>query len=145
MVVSKNHPPDRCLPHMPADPPPKKKPLTTSGGVRNTTHPKKNHFSHFSPFLPIRYVFFQNGFWENEDGFSKSERGFFSARAEEQKPLSFFHRCHEQGESKLSFSLFFRIFGFSVTVPILQELLRPAGGEFGETEGGFCPAHAHIQ
>jgi hypothetical protein len=57
----------------------------------------------------------------------------------------FFHRCHEQGESKPSFEALFSDFGFSVTVLILQELLRPAGGEFGETEGGFCPEHAHIQ
>jgi hypothetical protein len=34
---------------------------------------------------------------------------------------------------------FFSVFHFSVTVLILRELFRRAGGEFGETKGGFCP------
>jgi hypothetical protein len=50
--------------------PPQKKQLTTLGGVRNTTnHEKKTAFSIFCHFLPVSLVFFQNGFWENEDVF----------------------------------------------------------------------------
>jgi hypothetical protein len=76
----------------------------------------------------------------------KNPREVFSQHGLKNKNLSqFFQRSYEQRESKLSFSLFFRIFNLSVTVPILQELLRPAGDEFGKTEGGFCPEHAHIQ
>jgi hypothetical protein len=56
-----------------------------------------------------------------------------------------FHRCHQLGESKPSFSLIFQIFGFSVSVLILRELFQRDGDEIGETEGGFCPEHAHIQ
>jgi hypothetical protein len=57
----------------------------------------------------------------------------------------FLHRCHHMGESKLSFSLIFRISGFSVSALILRELFRRDGGEFGETKRGFCPKHTHIQ
>jgi hypothetical protein len=70
----------------------------------------------------------------------KNPRDFFSQHGLKNKNLSHFvQRNYEQRESKLSFSLFFHIFGLSVTVSILHELLRPDGGEFGETEGGFCP------
>jgi hypothetical protein len=49
------------------------------------------------------------------------------------------------GESKLSFSLIFGFLVLSVSVLFLRELFRRDGGEFGETKGGFCPEHAHIQ
>jgi hypothetical protein len=73
-------------------------------------------------------------------------REVFLCNGMKNKNLSqFFHRCHEQGESKPSSRPFFPDFHFSITVLILRELLRLAGGEFGKTEGGFCPKHAHIQ
>jgi hypothetical protein len=76
----------------------------------------------------------------------KNPREFFSHHGMKNKNLSqFLQRSYEQGESKTSSRPIFLDSQFSVTVPILQELLRPAGNEFGETEGGFCPAHAHIQ
>jgi hypothetical protein len=76
----------------------------------------------------------------------KNPREVFSQNGLNNKKIShFFQQRYEKRDSKLSFSLVFRIFGLSVTVPILQELLQPAGGEFGETEGVFCLAHAHIQ
>jgi hypothetical protein len=76
----------------------------------------------------------------------KNPREVFSQHGMKNKNLSqFFQRSYEKGESKPSSRPFFPDFHFSVTVPILQELLRPAGDEFGETEGGFCPEHAHIQ
>jgi hypothetical protein len=76
----------------------------------------------------------------------QNPREVFSQHGLNNKNLShFFHRHHEQGESKPSLRPFFLVFHFFVTVLILWELLRPAGGEFGETEGGFVPEHAHIQ
>jgi hypothetical protein len=70
----------------------------------------------------------------------KNMREVFSYNRLKNKNLSqFFHRSYEQGESKTSSRPIFPDFQFSVTVPILQELLRPAGDEFGENKGGFCP------
>ena len=71
---------------------------------------------------------------------------FFSQHEMKNKNLSLFLQwSYEQGEFKTSSRLIFPDFQFSVSVPILQELLRPAGDEFSETEGGFCLEHAHIQ
>jgi hypothetical protein len=76
----------------------------------------------------------------------KNTREVFSQNGLKNKKISqFLQRSYDQGESKPSSRPFFLDFHFSVTVPILQELLRPYGDEFGETEGGFCPKHAHIQ
>jgi hypothetical protein len=49
-----------------------------------------------------------------------------------------------ENQSHLSAS-FFRFPIFPVSVLILRELFRRDGDEFGETKGGFCPEHAHIQ
>jgi hypothetical protein len=76
----------------------------------------------------------------------KNTREVFSQNGMKNKNLShFLQRSYEQGESKTSSRPIFPDSQFSVTFPILQELLRPAGNEFGEIEGGFCPSHAHIQ
>jgi hypothetical protein len=65
----------------------------------------------------------------------KNPREVFSQHGLRNKNLSqFLQRSYEQRESKTSSRPIFPYFQFSVTVPILQELLRPAGGEFGETE-----------
>jgi hypothetical protein len=70
----------------------------------------------------------------------KNPREVFSQHGLKNKNLSqFFQRCYDQGQSKPSLRPIFPDSQFSVTVPILQELLRPAGDKFGETEGGFCP------
>jgi hypothetical protein len=88
---------------------------------------------------------FRSIFGQTEMDF-KNPREVFSQHGLKNKNLSqFFQRSYEQGESKTSSRPIFPDSQFSVTVPILQELLRPAGDEFGETEGGFCPSHAHIQ
>jgi hypothetical protein len=58
----------------------------------------------------------------------KNPREFFSQHGLKNKNLSqFLQRSYEKGESKPSSRPFFPDFHFSVTVPILQELLRPAG------------------
>jgi hypothetical protein len=76
----------------------------------------------------------------------KNTREVFSQHRMRNKTLfQFLQRSYEQRESKTSSRPIFPYFKFSVSVPILQELSRPAGDEFGETERGFCPAHAHIQ
>jgi hypothetical protein len=76
----------------------------------------------------------------------KNPREVFSQYRLKNKNISqFLQRSYEQRESKLPFNLFFRIFGLSVTIPILQELLRPARGKFGETEGVCCPTDSHIK
>jgi hypothetical protein len=135
-------------PYSSGPPPPKKKkkPLTTSGGVRNTTNPEKKPFFHFLPIFACSACLRPRPFSGKMKTNFKNRERFFLHNGMKNKNLShFFHRCHEQGESKPSSRPFFPDFRFSVTVLILQELLRPAGDEFGETEGGFCPAHAHIQ
>jgi hypothetical protein len=126
--------------------PPKKKLLTTSGGVRNTAFPK------LKPLFPFFTIFCLFSMCSSEAVSGKMKMDFKNPREvvshhglSNKNVSQFFQRCHEKRESKLSFSLFFRIFNLSVTVPILKELLRPAGGEFGETEGYFCPSHTHIQ
>jgi hypothetical protein len=151
MVVSKNHPPDRCRPHIPATPPPpppkkKKNRLPPQGGSGIPPIPKKKPLlSFFTYFCLFNMSSSEAVSGQMKTNFKNRER-FFLHNGMKNKNLSqFFHRCHEQGESKPSSRPFFPDFHFSVTVLILRELLRPAGGEFGKTEGGFCPEHAHIQ
>jgi hypothetical protein len=76
----------------------------------------------------------------------KNPREVFSQHGLKKKNIShFLHQSYEQGESKTYSRPIFTDFQFSVSVPIVQELLRPVGDEFRETEGGFCPENAHIQ
>jgi hypothetical protein len=76
----------------------------------------------------------------------ENPREVFSQNGLKNKNLfQFFQQSYEPGESKTSSRPIFPDFQFSVSVPILQEVLRPDGDEFGETEGGFCPEHTHIQ
>jgi hypothetical protein len=141
-MVLQNHPPSMwCIP-IPVDPPPpkKKKPLTTSGGVRNTAFHEKNRFLNiFAIFAHFIMCSSEAVYGQTKMDF-KNMREVFSHHELKNKNLSqFFQQSYEERESKLSFSLFFRIFGLSAKVLILQELLRTAGDEFGKTEGGFCP------
>jgi hypothetical protein len=76
----------------------------------------------------------------------KNPREVFGQHRMRNKNIShFFQRHHEQRESKESSRPIFPDLPFSVSVPIFQELSRPSGDEFGETERGFCPEHAHLQ
>jgi hypothetical protein len=133
---------DRCQLHKPVDPPQKKTAYHLRGGPEYRL-PKKNHFPQF--FLKIAHFFlFSMSSSETDSGKTKMNfekpREVFLRNGMKNKNLShFLHRCHHLGESKLSFSLNFWIFGFPVTVPILRELLRRSGGEFDETKGVFCP------
>jgi hypothetical protein len=45
----------------------------------------------------------------------------------------------QEGRIEAIFEASFFHISLFVIVLILRELLRPAGDEFGETEGGFCP------
>jgi hypothetical protein len=134
--------------HKPADPPPPPlKPLTTSGGVWNTTYPKKNRFSQkklkITHFCLFSMTSSEGDSGKTETYFKKPREVFLHNRMKNKNLSQFFHRCHEKGESKPSLSPIFPVFHFSVTVLILRELFRRAGGEFGETKGGFlsrtCP------
>jgi hypothetical protein len=97
------------------------------------------------PLLPLSchfflfyHVLFQIDFGKMEMDF-KNTREVFSHHGLKNKNLfQFLQWSYEQRESKLSLRPIFPDSQFSVTVPILQELLRPTGDEFGETEGGFC-------
>jgi hypothetical protein len=76
----------------------------------------------------------------------KNMREVFSQNGLKNKNLShFFQRSYDQGESKTSSRPIFPNSQFSVTVPILQELLRLDGNKLGETEGGFFSKHPHIK
>ena len=68
----------------------------------------------------------------------KNTREIFSQHGLKNKNLShFLQRSYEHEESKTSSRPIFPDSQFSVTVPILQEMLQPTRDEFGETEGGF--------
>jgi hypothetical protein len=145
MMVFHYHPLDRCHPHIPADPPPKKNLLPPQGGSGIPPIPKKPPFSFFAYFRLFSMSSSEAIFGKMKTNFKKPREVFLHNGMKNKKISHFFHRYHEQGESKPSSRPFFPDFHFFVTVLILRELLRPAGGEFGETEGGFCPEHAHIQ
>jgi hypothetical protein len=127
--------------------PPLPIPLTTSGGVRVNHFPLQNRPPqiHKTTFLPVSTSQLPgriSGKWKR---ILKNERGFCSERDEEQKNLPFFHRCHQLGESKPSFSPFFRFPVFPVSVLILWGLFRRDGDEIGETKGGFFSRQSHLQ
>jgi hypothetical protein len=146
-MVFQYHPPSTCRLPIPVDPPPpKKKPLTTSGGSGIPPITKKKPlFQIFAYFRLFSMSSSEAVFGQIKTNFKKPREVFLRNGMKNKKISHFFHRCHEQGESKPSSRPFFPDFHFSVTVLILRELLRPAGDEFGETEGGFCPEHAHLQ
>jgi hypothetical protein len=84
-------------------------------------------------------------FEQTETNF-KNTREVFGQHGLRNKTLfQFFQWRYENRESKTSSRPIFPDFKFSVSVPILQELSWPARDEFGETERGFCPEHAHLQ
>jgi hypothetical protein len=75
-----------------------------------------------------------------EMNFQKTERGFCSERAEEQKTLPYFAQVPPVGRIKAIFQPLFSVFRFFLfSVLILRDLFRRDGDEIGETEGGFCP------
>jgi hypothetical protein len=145
-MVFQYHPPSTCRLPIPVDPPPKKKPLTTSGGSGIPPITKKKPlFQIFAYFRLFNMSSSEAVFGQMKTNFKKP-REFFLRNGMKNKNLSqCFYRCHEKGESKPSSRSFFPDFRFSVTVLILREMLRPDGDEFRETEGWFCLEHAHIQ
>jgi hypothetical protein len=131
---------------MPADtPPPAKTSYHLRGDSKYHVSPKKSLFPNFTHFCLFNMSSSRADSGRTKENFKKL-REFFLRKGIENKNVSHvFHRCHEQGESRPSSRPFFLVFHFSVTVLILRELLRRARGEFGQTEGVFYPAHAHIQ
>jgi hypothetical protein len=90
--------------------------------------PKKDSGQTKMNFKKPREVFVHNGM--------KKEKAIFHI----------FHRCHQLGESKPSFIPFFQVFGFSCfSLDFAGAVSAKLGDEFGETKGGFCPEHSHIQ
>jgi hypothetical protein len=119
--------------------------LTRGGGGPEFRFPPKNHLCIFTIFVHFTLSSSRSVSEQTGTNF-KNMREVFSQHGLRNKNLSqFFQRHHEKRESKASSRPIFPDFQFSVSVPILQELSRPAGDEFGETERGFCPAHVHIQ
>jgi hypothetical protein len=59
-----------------------------------------------------------------ETKFKKPREVFVQNGLKNKNLFHIFHRCHQLGESKPSFSLIFQIFSFSVSVLILRELFR---------------------
>jgi hypothetical protein len=114
--------------------------LTRGRGVRNTAYHAKKHFPQkFTIFACFTTSSFRSIFGKTETDF-KNMREVFSQHGLKNKNLfQFLQRSYEPGESKTYLRPIFPDFQFSVSVSILQELLRPAGDEFAETEGGFCP------
>jgi hypothetical protein len=116
------------------------------GGGSGISFPPKN------PFLPfcLNFTCFSTLSSKSISGQTetnfKNPREVFAQNGMRNKTLfQFLQRSYEKRYSKTSSRPIFPYFPFSVSVPILQELSRPAGDEFGKTEGGFCLEHAHIQ
>jgi len=146
LVSTWTHVTTRCYWTSPPPPPPLNTTYHLRGGPEYHL-PLQKPLSHKSKtaFAQFDHLSSESIFGQTNMNFEKP-REIFLCNGMKNKNLSqFFHRFHEQGESKPSSRPFFPVFHFSVTILILRELLRRAGGEFGETEGGFCPAHAHIQ
>jgi hypothetical protein len=126
---------------IPVDPPPPPlKPLTTSGGVRNTTNREKNHFFIFLPF----FACFTMSFSEVDSGKMKMDfknlREVFSHHGLKNKNLSqFLQRSYEKRESKPSFSLF-----FAFSVYLLQS--RSCRSCYGQLEANLAkPKEVFVQ
>jgi hypothetical protein len=126
--------------------PPKKNRLPPQGGSRIPPIPrKKPPLSFFTYFRLFSMSSSEAVSGKMKTNFKKPRQVFIHNGMKNKNLSHFFHRCHEQGESKPSSRAFFPYFLFSITVLILRELLQRAGDEFGEIEGGFCPSHAHLQ
>jgi hypothetical protein len=140
-----------CLLPIPADPPPPPPPPEKNayhlrgGPEYHQSQKKKTLFQFFAYFRLFSMSSSEAVFGKMKMNFKKPREVFLHNGMKNKNLSQFFHRCHEQGESKPSSRPFFPDFLFSVTVLILWELLRPAGDEFGETKGGFFPSHAHLQ
>jgi hypothetical protein len=119
-------------------PPPPQNRLPPQGGSGIPPITEKTTFFIFLPFFACFSMCSSEAVSGQTKMDFKNPREVFSQNGLKNKNLShFLQRSYEKRESKLSFSLFFRIFGLSVTVPILQELLRPAGANLAKPKEVF--------
>jgi hypothetical protein len=119
MVVYQNHPPYRCQHPIPADPPPppqkkkKKNRLPPQGGSGIPPIPKKNRFFHFFAYFRLFSMSSSKAiFGQMKTNFKKPREVFLHNGMKNKNLSQFFHRCHEQGESKPSFEALFSRFSF---------------------------------
>jgi hypothetical protein len=76
----------------------------------------------------------------------KNPREVFSHNGMKNKNLSqFFQQELRAGRIEAIFRPFFPFSQLFCYSPDLAGAVTASWGEFGETEGGFCPEHAHIQ
>jgi hypothetical protein len=128
--------------------PPLQIPLTTSRGFEIPPFPKKPLSPKFSK-LPVFCLFdtlsFEVDSGQEETYFQNPREVFVHNRLKNKKLFHILYRCHQLGESKLFFSLIFRIFGFSCCSPNFAGDVSASWRKIGETEEGFCRENSHIQ
>jgi hypothetical protein len=99
--------------------PPLPIPLTTSGGSDQNHFALQNRPSKKvkKSFFPVRPVFFEDDSGKTEMDFQKLREVFFQNGMKNKNLFHIFHRCHQLGESKPSFSPFFQVSSFSCFSP----------------------------
>jgi hypothetical protein len=122
--------------------------LTKGGGGGGSGIPltmQKTTFPNFCQYLHVLPCHLPDRFLGKRGRILKIREIFFSEWAEEQKPLSVFATELRAERFEDIFEAYFSIFSIARFSPDLAGAVTASWDEFGEIEGDFCPAHAHIQ